>query len=358
MKKIIIYFLALSFGFAGLLSSDIKQASAINRNNLISDGEFIDWQSMDADGIQWFLDAHGASRIRNFREGGKTAAQIIYAAALANRVNPYVILATIQKEESIVESNTNFDYRAKWAMGYGVCDGCDSEDPALQKYAGFTKQVMDGTWQLKRNYSYWSSTGTYKVGNTITIDDSQVTIGNRATSALYRYTPHFHGNERFVELFSRYKTYVPPATYDAKILSQVPRAIATVRPNQKIKMLIVLKNTGTAVWRKDGANAMHIGNWSPQDRNSTFSGNTNQRWTMLQAQARRNGVGTFMIWFNAPSEPGTYVEKFRPVMEGINWFGPEITYKFTVAGTAVTSSGATKSPTQPLSPADKRSLVK
>lgn len=335
MKKLLYYVLAGSFLISGFgLTGPIKSAQAINRNNLISDAEFIDWQTMDEAGIQWFLDTHAASRIRTYKEGGRSAARIIYDAARSNRVNPYVILATIQKEESIVESNVNFDYRAKWAMGYGVCDGCDSDDPALQRYAGFAKQVSDGTWQLKHNYSYWASVGDWKVGKTMIIDDTPIHFDNRATSALYRYTPHLHGNEVFANVYSRYKTYRPPATYDAKLLSQVPRANYTVRPGQRFLMQVVLRNTGTALWTREGANAMHIGNNSPQDRSSVLTGDTNQRWNMIQASARRNGVGTFRIWINAPTTEGTYVEKFRPVMEGVQWFGPEITYTITVRGTA------------------------
>ncbi|MBM2820613.1 MAG: hypothetical protein HW405_373 [Candidatus Berkelbacteria bacterium] len=349
--------------FAGTSLINPQTAAAYNPSNIISDGEFNDWQTMDAAGIQWFLDAHGASRIRTFKEGGKTAAQIIYNAAVANRVNPYVILATIQKEESIIESNNNFDYRAKWAMGYGVCDRCDSDDPALQKYAGFTKQVTDGTWQLKRNYSYWASTGDWKVGHSMVIDGTTVTFANRATSALYRYTPHLHGNENFAGIYNRYKTYRPPATYDAKLLSQVPRATYAARPGQRIKMLVVMRNTGTAVWTKNGANAMHIGNYGPQDRSSAFTNNQNLRWEMIQASARRNGAGTFTIWFTAPQEPGTYVEKFRPVMEGVNWFGPEITYTIKVTGNPVVTKGAgvkgqpAPATTSPMTTADKKSLI-
>lgn len=351
--------------FAGANALNIKSASAVNYNNLISDTEFTDWQTMDEGGIQWFLDAHGASRIRTFRENGRTAAQIIYAAAHSNGINPYIILATIQKEESIIESNTNFDYRARWAMGYGVCDVCDSNDPAMQRYAGFTKQVSDATWQLKRNYSYWATaSSSYRVGTTVSIDGTNVHIDNRATSALYRYTPHLHGNESFSNLYNRYKTYRPPATYEARLLSQVPRGNMTVRPGQRIYMLVVLRNTGTAVWTKTGNNAMHVGNWNSMDRNSAFTGNTNQRWEMIQPSARRNGVGTFRIWFTAPEQEGTYREVFKPVMENVGWFGPDIVYNFTVSGSRIQSNvkgGSTSGAPLPVptaTPFDKRSLTR
>jgi len=366
MLKIFRYVLVVSLISMTLGGSSIvwpKKARAFNANNLISDGEFIDTRTLDADGIQAFLNTKGGTRLRTFREGGKTAAQIIYNAARANGINPFVILATIQKEESLIESNTNFDYRVRWAMGYGVCDGCDSNDPSLQHYAGFTNQVTGGTWQLKRNYSYWATaSSSYRIGSTVVIDDTNVHIDNRATSALYRYTPHLHGNESFVNIYNRYKNYRPPATYDAKLISQVPRANFSVRPGQRIMMLAVYRNTGTATWYKTGGNAMHLGNWGPQDRGSIFTDGANLRWEMLQAVAGRNGVGSFRIYFTAPQQTGVYVEKFRPVMEGITWLGPEITYTINVGGAAI-KSGTKGIPTTQsstpkiLTPEEKRALT-
>ncbi len=325
----------------GIVLGNPHKAQAYNPNNLISDAEFLDWRTLDADGVQSFLNTKGGTRLRTFREGGRTAAQIIATAARANGINPFVILATIQKEESLIESNTNFDYRVRWAMGYGICDGCDSNDPALQKYAGFTNQVYNGTWQLKRNYSYWASFGAYKVGNTMIIDGAAVHLDNRATSALYRYTPHLHGNESFVGIYSRYKTYRPPATYDAKLISQVPRANYTARPGQKILMVVNYRNLGTAVWSKTGANPMHLGNYGPMDRGSIFTGGGNVRWEMVQSLVRRNGVGTFRIYFTAPQQSGVYVETFRPVMEGVTWMGNEVSYVINVGGVPVNQTGKT-----------------
>lgn len=354
-RNLIVWGLIVLLMTGTLFIAPIK-AKAVNYNNLISDGEFTDWQTLDADGVQAFLNTKGGTRLRTFSEGGRTAAQIIATAARANGINPFVVLATIQKEEGIVEGNPNFDYRVRWAMGYGVCDGCDSNDPALQRYAGFTKQVNNGTWQLKRNYSYWATASSaYRVGNTVVIDGRSVHIDNRATSSLYRYTPHLHGNENFVNIYNRYKSYRPPATYDAKLIVQVPRANYRARPGQRIMMLAVFRNTGTAIWRKTGANPMYLGNSSPQDRGSAFTNGANLRWEMLQSAAARNGVGSFRIYFTAPTQEGVYVERFRPVMEHVTWLGPEITYTITVSGSPVsantkggvpvTTGGSTPTPT-------------
>jgi hypothetical protein len=59
---------------------------------------------------------------------------------------------------------------------------------------------------------------------------------------------------------------------------------------------------------------------------------------MVQSAVRRNGAATFMIWFTAPEQTGTYVEKFRPVMDGVTWLGPEVTFTFNVTGAPVTTN--------------------
>ncbi len=332
--------LAMTAGGTALIGP--SKALAHNPNNLISDAEFTDWRTLDADGVQSFLNTKAGTRLRTFREGGRTAAQIIATTARVYGVNPFVILATIQKEESLIESNTNFDYRIRWAMGYGICDGCDSNDPALQRYAGFTKQINSGTWQLKYNYGLAGGSSAYHIGNTMTIDGQAIHFDTRATAGLYRYTPHLHGNESFANAYNRYKSYRPPLTYNAQLLRQVPAVHVTVRPGQRILMLAVYRNTGTAIWRNAGATPMYLGNSSPQDRNSVFTGGQKFRWPMIQGAVGRNGLGTFRIYFTAPTQTGVYTEKFRPVMENVSWMGNEVTYIFNVTGDPVNTNSPTK----------------
>ncbi len=359
MKKNLNYLLIGALLVSGLTLADfgkINQAKAFDANNLMSDAEFIDYQTLDANGVQAFLNTRGGTRLRTFSEGGRTAAQIISSAATANRINPFVILATIQKEESLIDSNTNFDYRVTWAMGYGVCDSCSLDDPSVARYRGFTNQINYGAWQLKYNYLVWAANGSsWNVGKTMIIDGTAIRFANRATSSLYRYTPHLSGNGSFYDIYNRYKTYRAPASYDAKLIVQVPRANYTVRPGQRFMMLVSVRNTGTAVWTKAGGSPMRLGNYGPQDRGSAFTNGANVRWEMLQSTVRRNGVGSFRIYFTAPQQTGVYVEKFRPVMEGITWLGPEITYTFNVTGSQINTKS--KTPTTTTQPAPSKSTM-
>ena len=343
-KKLGRIFLVLVVGSMVFNLGNIPKARAsFDANNLISDGEFIDWQALDASGIQHFLNSRGGERLRSFSEGGRSAAQIIADAALANRINPIVILATIQKEEGIIDSDYHFDLRVVWAMGYGVCDTCSLDDPNVSKYRGFTKQIDNGTWQLKRNYTYWAANGSaWNVGQTMIIDGTAIRFANRATSALYRYTPHLPGNGNFYDIYSNYKTYRAPATYSASYMSQYSGANRTIRlrPGQKRSIWVRYRNTGTATWSRDGATPARIGNSSPQDRSSQIAGD-NTRWPMVQSRVRTKQGATFRITITAPNQEGTYTEKFRPLVEGITWMGEEVTFTFEVRGRTTAANRTT-----------------
>ncbi len=368
--------LLLVFPFLG----KINQAKAVNYSYLISDAEFTNWQAISANDIQLFLNTRGGTRLRTFSEGGRTAAQIIADAARSNGINPYVILATIQKEESIVDSNYNFDFRVTWAMGYGVCDNCSLDDPRVSKYRGFTNQIDHGAWQLKHNYNYWAVNGSaWHVGKTMVIDGLAVRFGSRGTSSLYRYTPHLHGNMNFVNIYNSYKTFKysykfdkssykadlikaklakiakgnqkktakvidktkltkigndssANATFNAQFINKVEPGILS--PGQKYTIYAYFKNTGSIAWQNSGSNPVYLGNSDPRDRSSAFTGG-NVRWRMLNSSVTPGRIGVFSIQITAPSSTGAYTEKFQPLSEGATWFGNEAVFNFNVNGAAV-----------------------
>lgn len=237
--------LSVLLSLPGVLLMDLSRAqAAYNPSYLISDAEFINAEALDAGGIQSFLNARGGTRLRTFSEGGRSAAQIIADAARANGMNPIVILATIQKEESLVDSNTNFDYRVNWAMGYAVCDSCSLDDPDVVKYKGFTKQIDNATWQLKYNYSQcavglcWNSRD-WNVGRTMMIDGTAVRFANRATSSLYRYTPHLHGNENFSNIYGQYSVYTAKGAKGVKGSKTATKGIKTKIAKTKVVKTVV-----------------------------------------------------------------------------------------------------------------------
>ena len=136
------------------------------------------------------------------------ASQIIYDSAQAYGINPQVILATLQKEQSLVTTPNPSSSQLNFAMGYGCPDsgGCS--------VSGFFNQVDNGTWQFRTDFelssgnSYWGygpssypCNGATRYYNNrlvpgqdvIFIDDygtgyARFVIPNASTATLYCYT--------------------------------------------------------------------------------------------------------------------------------------------------------------------------
>jgi hypothetical protein len=211
-----------------------KASASYYSPNLIDNGKFTDSNSMGVTAIQNFLISKGSSLASYhdtedcYSSSGShysfyqahyscgqsvLAAQIIYDAANAYGISPRTILATMQKEESLITDPSPSSSQINFAMGYGCSDsgGCGS-------YTGFFHQVDNGTWQFKTDLelssgrSYWGySPASYpcngatkyynkalKPGNDVYFKDDYGTaythfkIANAATATLYCYTPHVY----------------------------------------------------------------------------------------------------------------------------------------------------------------------
>jgi hypothetical protein len=131
---------------------------------------------------------------------GESAAHIIWQASQDYNVNPQVLLVLLQKEQGLVTDtwpNTNYQYPN--ATGYGCTDtggGCTGVNAGfklqIRKAANLFHEVLDNTdydgdglitdYPVGQNYVQYNP--VTKCGGTV------VNIQNRATSALYRYTPY------------------------------------------------------------------------------------------------------------------------------------------------------------------------
>ncbi len=195
---------------------------------------------------------------------GETAAHIIWQAAQDYQINPQALIVLIQKETGLITDKipNNLDYRK--ATGYG----CPDTAACSSKYYGFKNQVRNAAYL----YRYVLDNGSkyYPVGNNIIkyhpndayqCGSSWVNIRNRATSALYQYTPYqpnaaalaagygeapcgSYGNRNFylyfedwfggitsdgvVEAKTKYERNVADGTYKIVPLSYTDRAIDMV----------------------------------------------------------------------------------------------------------------------------------
>jgi len=132
--------------------------------------------------------------LKDYSQNGLTSAQIIYNAAQVYDINPQTLIVLLQKEQGLVTDTWPGPHQYKSATGYGCPDtaACDSQ------YYGFTNQVINAAKMfhaIETNSPTWYT--PYILGNNViqynpdsSCGSSVVNIQNRATQALYNYTPY------------------------------------------------------------------------------------------------------------------------------------------------------------------------
>lgn len=187
-------------------------------NTLITDAVMFDATAMTRAEVDAFLDekgsrctdgTDGAPCLKNLRASTPKRAATKYCAAIpaathatvgrvitdvarACDVNPQVILVMLQKEQGLITTRNATPKKLREALGFRCEDFADC-DPA---YAGIVHQIYHGAMRLQeygdpaRGYRYQAG-GTYDVQYSpyTFCGYGTVTIANRATAALYNYTP-------------------------------------------------------------------------------------------------------------------------------------------------------------------------
>ncbi|MGN7976938.1 hypothetical protein ACTJJ4_05145 [Microbacterium sp. 22195] len=207
--------------------------AGFSAGNIISDAVFTDTTTMTEAQIQSFFnskvttcrggtdeDGRPIVCIKDFRmntvnrpadtyckgytgAAGESAARIIYRVSQSCGINPQVLIVMLQKEQSLVTHTWPSAWRYDKALGQGCPDGGVACDP---KFVGFFHQVYGAARQMQLymegRYFKW-----YAPGNTWNLlwhppvqvspgvwkdvcGSSPVYIANKATSALYYYTPY------------------------------------------------------------------------------------------------------------------------------------------------------------------------
>ncbi len=190
-----------------LLSPLLASAQAdFNPHFILSDPELVDYRSWTRNDVQKFLDDKGsylrADRTEDASGTPKMAADIIYDTAQLYQINPKFLVATLQKEQSLITDDTPTQKQLDWATGYAVCDSCYLDDPKVIKYKGFGKQVDGAAGIMRWYYANEDKPFIKKKDTPIRIDNQDVTPQSWATAFLYTYTPHLHGNRNFWRIWS------------------------------------------------------------------------------------------------------------------------------------------------------------
>lgn len=199
-----------------LLFSSTTHASGFNASKIINDDVFTNYNSMNTSQIQQFLNQKNSVCLKDFRSqslvddnkdgvvqdrsteaygrhGTMSAAEIINAAAKIYRINPQVLLVTLQKEQGLITGTNCANIGT--ALGYGCPDSTPGECDAAAK--GFTRQMDYGAYHFRGYFddtlpSVPFSVGQYNIGYNPnpSCGSSVVNIQNRATASLYSYTPY------------------------------------------------------------------------------------------------------------------------------------------------------------------------
>lgn len=210
IKKIVFFTLIFSLFIPSLTP---VSAAEFNSGYILSDFELRDAASMSLEDIKFFLSSKsGAIKSMTFEDvdgQNRSAAEIIFKAAVRYQINPKYLLVLLQKEQSLIEDSAPLQKQLDWATGYAVCDSCSKDDPLIQKFKGFAKQIDRAAWRNKYYIDHpWEF--RHQPGNTYEIDGETVNIFNQATANLYNYTPHIHGNYNFWKLWNRYFSQMYP----------------------------------------------------------------------------------------------------------------------------------------------------
>ncbi|MFQ5822676.1 MAG: C39 family peptidase [bacterium] len=224
-----IAFMILFFTF---FSFQIIKAQSFDPENITSDEEFQNVNSMTLADIQTFLESrNGGLKDQNLWQqyhfsypeysyfynyvlaNGKlgrecSPSEIIYYSAtddqdpnypFPNHVNPKVLIAMLQKEQSLIDdpSKTTQSILDK-AAGYSLGD---------PKYKGFFNQVISMAFELTKDFNarqpgVQPPMQVNSVSGIVTI-----TPQNRATAVLYEYNPSIEGNKNFWEIYCLYSAY-------------------------------------------------------------------------------------------------------------------------------------------------------
>lgn len=126
--------------------------------------------------------------------GSISAAQIIYNLAQQYQINPQVLIVLLQKEQGLVTDTWPEPWEYQSATGYG----CPDYSPCNAGYSGFSNQLTQSATMFRaimNNSPTWYT--PYVLGNNFiqyspisSCGGSNVYVQNRATQALYNYTPY------------------------------------------------------------------------------------------------------------------------------------------------------------------------
>jgi hypothetical protein len=350
------------------VNSNIVSAS-FNQNNIASDFVFNNSSTMNSAQIDAFLNSFPSSCIstnhgfatpslngynpaQGYLYGGLVSAgTVIATAAQAYDLNPQVLLATLQKEQSLVSGSAGCHYETPpnqdpcpnppygksgpcvTACQYSggcvyIAVGYDCPYYCVAGSTGFSKQIIKAAWKLKfvqqrslGNYNWniqkpgWDNSDDpatdyegYMTQGTLKRNASSaalsydgyrpvnngslsVHLDSGATASLYSYTPFTSGNQHFLSLFEGW--FGPTiATASIALEKDAGSPVSLVfNQNGQLEFMGIAGNDSIYHKRQTAASSTTWSGWTPIDgglRNITAETNVNGRIQLIGAAANGN----------------------------------------------------------------------
>jgi hypothetical protein len=308
---------------------------------------------------------------RGIPAGAKSAAQIIWDAGQTYDINPQVIIALIQKEQTLVTDEWPFPRQYRSATGYGCPDstGCNS------LYYGFYNQVRNAARQFRlyannpNNFNHVPHQNNFiRWSPNTACGGRNVFIENQATASLYNYTPYqpnaaalnnlrgtgdscsAYGNRNFWRIFNDWfgSTLGKPYGWhpiDKRSYTDNTKTVgiheSKLVAGQPYYLQIKARNTGNVTWSKSIPDRrVNVITSHATGRRSPFCTSTwindpnpcNRPTSMIENEVEPGEVATFEFWIRAPQQSGVYDEHFSLIMDGTALFNdPGLYWHFTVA---------------------------
>ena len=157
----------------------------VNFSQLLSDAEFTSVDGVTVEMIQEFLESKD-SFLANYKVDDEPASEVILRVAQEQKVSPWIVLTTLEKENSMVSRRkVPGNGVLKSAMGYGYTDSGNRAG----KRSNFESQLNKGVGLLRQLFEEGQQQSFPK---TLKVDYGKrsIPVRNAATYALMRYTPH------------------------------------------------------------------------------------------------------------------------------------------------------------------------
>lgn len=186
-------------------------------HRLLEDDDIRGGADVTVDQVQAFLEAKG-SFLASYTDPtvNKPAAEVIVEECRAHGINPIYMLARIQTESSLVGSGTSRHLAA--ATGCACPDG----RACSRMERGFAAQVECAAEYMEEYFDEMDRNGQTRAGWGVgrakrTLDPCSITPANKATAALYTYTPWVgrygrgcgksgvSGSSMIADLYTRYR---------------------------------------------------------------------------------------------------------------------------------------------------------